>query len=120
MANVKGFHILSLHYSRFLLPCSRSAWFLAGFLFGSLLVLALELPSLFIIYFYFLIVVMFTISFTRIFQDYPEMAAYFLGTLKPAVNLLLDWIFPNYWIKVFSTKLPTILRRRGLTPEEMV
>ncbi|RIA84191.1 hypothetical protein C1645_784638 [Glomus cerebriforme] len=93
--------------------------------------------------------------FTWIFQDYPEVAAYFLGTLKPVtlnmvynklskmfldfvVNLLLDWIFPNHWIKgmikkavvfgykkyiipiVFSTKLPTILRQRGLTPEEMV
>ncbi|RIA97412.1 hypothetical protein C1645_814127 [Glomus cerebriforme] len=93
--------------------------------------------------------------FIWIFQDYPEVAAYFLRTLNPvilnvaydklsgmflsfAVDLLLDYTFPNNWIKgiikkavvfsynkyvipiIFSSKLPIILRRRGLTPEEML
>jgi hypothetical protein len=46
--------ILPLYYNSGLSPCSRSAWFLTGFLFGSLLVLAFERPSLFYDFFNFL------------------------------------------------------------------
>jgi len=46
--------ILPLYYNPVLPPCSRSAWFLTGLFFGSLLVLALGEPSLFYNFFMFL------------------------------------------------------------------
>ncbi|CAB4490156.1 unnamed protein product [Rhizophagus irregularis] len=46
--------ILPLHYNPGLSPCSRTVWFLTGFLFGSLVVLAFGRPSLFYDFFNFL------------------------------------------------------------------
>ncbi|RIA87623.1 hypothetical protein C1645_827507, partial [Glomus cerebriforme] len=83
-----------------------------------------------------------------IFQDYPEVAAYFLRTLNPVIlNVAYDKLsemqliydisqqlnkrydqkamifsYNNKYVIpiILSSKLPTILRRRGLTPEEML
>ncbi|GBC22206.2 hypothetical protein GLOIN_2v838603 [Rhizophagus irregularis DAOM 181602=DAOM 197198] len=107
--------ILPLYYNPGLSPCSRTVWFLTGFLFGSLVVLAFGRPSLFYDFFNFLFTLFYlvldfyksetgqqiVIYIKKLYNNYSDFCS--IRNLKELmergdhmVPSLFIWIFQEY------------------------